>query len=145
MSDGLININLNMPRILNKVENDEFGLFLAKEWKGLISPYTPRRNGQLWRNVVYEPFKITYKENYAHYMYYGIVYVDPVYHFSGFTKDGGETWKSRKDVKKIPSGRRFNYRTDSNPYATDHWDAAAEKAGQKEKLIVSANKYLRRI
>ena len=37
MSNVKVSIELNMPRILNKVENDKFGLFLAREWKRLIN------------------------------------------------------------------------------------------------------------
>ena len=62
----------------------------------------------------------------------------------GFTNYRGETWWSRPGVSKVPSGKRFNYRTDKNPFATDHWDKAAEQAGQKEKLIQAANEYLQR-
>lgn len=142
--DNIIKVTLNMPRILNKVENDQFGIFLIREWKRLINPYTPRRDGQLERNVAYRPFEMTYNEPYSGYMYRGILYVDPVYRVGGFTNDGGITWYSRPGVKKIPSDRGFNYLRDMNPYATDHWDAAAEQAGQKDKLIRAANQYLRR-
>ena len=136
---------MNVPRILNKVENNQFGLFLASTWKKLIDKYVPRRDGLLMQTVDYRPFTFTYKQPYAHYMYNGKVYVDPALHVSGFTNDGGATWFSRKDIKKIPTDRSFNYRKDPNPYATDHWDVAAEKSGQKQKLIISVNKYLRRL
>lgn len=140
-----VTVSLNMPGIINKVENDNFGLFLAKEWHRLISDYTPHCTGQLERNVQLSPFTIRYMEPYSHYMYHGQVYVDPQYGVGGFTKDNGATWFSRKGIKKVPSGRVFNYRKDPNPYATHHWDHAAEQAGQKEKLIRSANEYLRRL
>lgn len=140
-----VKVELNMPRILNKVENDQFGMFLANEWHKLITPYTPRRDGILFENVSYKPFEFTYNTPYAHYMYNGVQYVDPVLGVSGFTNDDGATFFSRKGVEKIPSGKTFNYRTDRNPYATDHWDQAAENAGQKDKLIRSANEYLRRL
>lgn len=140
-----VKITLNMPKILNKVENDSFGLFLAKEWHRLITPHTPHREGNLERLVEYQPFAITYKSEYSQYMYYGEIYVDPKYKAGGFTNDGGITWFSRKDVKKVPSGQMLNYRKNPNPYATHHWDKAAEKAGQKEKLIIMANKYLRNL
>lgn len=140
-----VKVELNMRRVLDKVENDQFGLFLIHEWKKLINPFTPHRDGQLERNVAYNPFTVTYNEPYSHYMYGGILYVDPVYGVGGFTKDGGVTWFSRPGVAKVPSPRGFNYSRDHNPQATDHWDKAAERAGQKEKLVTSANQYLRRI
>lgn len=146
MADVKIDVKLDMPRILDKVENDEFGLFLAKDWMRLISPYVPRGNTDLLSlSASYEPFKITYWQPYSHYMYNGIVYVDPTYNVGGFTNDGGITFWSRPGIKKIPSGRKFNYSKDINPQATDHWDKAAEQAGQKKKLIEAANNYLRRI
>lgn len=144
MSD--VKITLNMPKILNKVENDTFGLFLAKEWKRLIDPYTPHRNGLLEQNVSLKPFAITYKSPYSHYMYNGVPYVDPLYKVSGFTNDGGVTWFSRPGVKKIPdTSKSFNYSTDPNPQATDHWDQKAAQAGKKEQLISAANRYLGRL
>lgn len=147
--DSVVNLKLNMPRIISKVENDKFGLWLAKEWKGLIDPFTPHRNGMLERNVTYNPFEITYNEPYARYMYGGIIYGPniPVDINGNFVFPYDPTkvvgWVSPKH--KHPTGRRFNYSKDPNPRATDHWDKAAEQAGQKEKLIQSANKYLRRL
>ena len=109
MSNGIVKVVLNEPSILNKVKNDKFGLFLAQEWKRLISPYTPRREGTLEDTAQVRPFEIEYIQPYSAYVYYG------------------ET---------------FNFRRDSNPYATFKWDNAAEKNGQKDKLTRAANKYL---
>ena len=138
-------VKLNMPRILDKVENDIFGLFLAREWKRLINPYTPHRTGNLERNVQYRPFEIEYQQPYSQYQYYGMLYVDPLFRVGGFTKDGGITWFSRPGIKKVATTTPLNYLKDHNPQATDHWDQAAERAGQKEKLIEAANDYLRRL
>lgn len=145
MADVDVKVNLDMPRILSKLENDSFGLFLIHEWKRLINPFTPHREGILEDNVAYRPFEMTYMEPYSHYMYHGIVYVDPQYKKGGFTSDGGITFWSRPGIEKIPTGRPFNYTKDHNPQATDHWDKAAEKAGKKEELIEVANRYLRRL
>lgn len=139
-----VKITLNEPQILEKVTNDDFGLFLAKEWKRLIDPYTPYRDGLLSEAVSYAPFEITYWQPYSHYVYNGEAYVDPDYDVCGFTNDGGETFFSRKGVKKIPGEFDLNYRTDMNPYATDHWDRKAANAGQAEKLALAATKYLKR-
>ena len=138
-------VTLNMPRILNKVENDNFGLFLAHEWKRLINPYTPHRGGNLERNVEYKPFQIKYISPHSHYQYYGVLYVDPLFRVGGFTNDGGVTFFSRPGIKKVPTTTPLNYLKDHNPQATDHWDIAAEQAGQKEKLIRAANLYLKRL
>lgn len=41
-------------------------------------------------------------------------------------------------------GVRRHFRRDLNPFATHHWDKAAEAAGQKKKLYTAINAYLRR-
>lgn len=145
MANVKAEVKLNMPRILNKVENDNFGLFLAHEWKRLINPYTPHRSGNLERNVEYKPFQIKYISPHSHYQYQGMLYVDPLYKVGGFTSDGGITWFSRPGIKKVATTTPLNYLKDHNPQATSHWDIAAEQAGQKEKLIRAANLYLKRL
>jgi hypothetical protein len=136
-------VKLNMPKILDKVTNDKFGLFLAHEWKRLINPYTPHRTGNLERNVSYKPFEITYLSPYARYQYNGKLYVDPLYDVGGFTDNGGVTWYARPNVRKKATNRPLNYLKEHNPKATDHWDVAAAKAGQQDKLYRAANKYLK--
>ena len=127
-----VSIELNKKQINQKVTNDKFGKALANEWARLIQPYVPRATGQLIQNVTLKPFEITYNQNYAHYMYEGVLYVDPV---------TGSPWADF-GTEKIPTGRNLTYRTDLNPFATDHWDSKAEQAGQGRKLISFANKYL---
>ena len=104
-----IRIDLNEPRIREKVTNDRFGLFASNEWKRLIDPYTPRDTGALMgaigQTVDIQPFRLHYKEKYAEYVYYG-------------------------------TGMNFQKK---NPYSTDYWDIAAEKAGQKDKLYRTLN------
>lgn len=145
MADNTIKVILNEPKIIYKVQNPQFGLFLAKEWKRLINPWTPNREGNLERNVVYRPFEIEYISPYSHYQYNGMLYVDPLYKVGGFTKDGGITWFSRPGIKKVATTTPLNYLKDHNPLATDHWDQAAEKAGQTEKLAKAATLYLQRL
>lgn len=145
-----VKVDIDTKKIKDKVTNDKFGLQMAKEWKRLIDPFTPNRDGILEQNVTIKPFEITYNSPYSHYMYGGRVYVDPVYHFSGLTTDNGETWFSRSlakfpDAKKIPTDRKFNFRRDKNEYATDHWDKAAEQAGQAEKLAEAMTEYLNKL
>lgn len=110
-ADSTIKIELHEKNIFDKVQNDRFGLFLAQDWKRLINPFTPHRDGPLEDTAQVRPFEIEYIQPYSHYVYYG------------------ET---------------FNFRRDANPYATYEWDKAAEKAGQKEKLIKSVDQYLAR-
>ena len=135
-----VRIDLNEPRILQKVTNDEFGSYVSYEWKRLIDPYTPAETELMMGSVKLRPWEIEYFQPYSAYMYYGEIWIDPIFHCSGFMTEEG--WKSRFGVKKIPSGRRFDYRKDPNKYATDHWDEKAEQAGQKEKLYRTLNNAL---
>ena len=104
-----VNLSLIQKDISEPLNSNKFGLFLAQDWKRLISPYTPRRDGTLEDTAQVKPFEIEYQVGYDFYVYYG------------------ET---------------FNFRRDSNPCATFKWDKAAENAGQKDKLVSSANKWL---
>ena len=61
--------------------------------------------------------------DYAHYMYEGIVYVDPVYHVGGFYAPDYGFW-SRPGVRKIPSERPLKYK---KAKAVAHWDEEAIK------------------
>ena len=135
-----LRIDLNEPKIVQKVTNDRFGLFVAKSWKDIIDPYTPKDTGLLMQNVELSPWQIKYTEPYSAYMYYGEVYVDPVYDVGGFYSSDYGFW-SRPGVKKVPSGRTFEFQK-NNPYSTDHWDVKAEQAGQKDKLYRTLNNAL---
>lgn len=112
-----LRIDLNTPRILEKVSGDKFGLLVSHEWKRLIDPYTPRDTGQLMgitgQTVAVEPFRLHYKSNYAEIVYY-----------------------NTRGVTFITQG------SGRNPYATDHWDFKAEAAGQKDKLYRVLNNAL---
>lgn len=104
-----LRIDLNEPRILEKVTSDRFGLLVSKEWKRLIDPYTPRDTGALMgaigTTVDILPFELHYREPYASAVYYG---------------------------------ENMNFQK-KNPYSTHHWDEAAEAAGQKDKLYRTLN------
>ena len=49
MKRSSITIELNMPKILNKVENDKFGKALAKEWAGLVKQFVPHTQRHIFR------------------------------------------------------------------------------------------------
>ena len=135
-----LKLDLNEPKIIAKVKSDQFGNFVAHEWKRLINPYTPRDTGIMEQTAKIHPWEIHYIQPYSAYQYYGEVYVDPQTGAAGFLTDEG--WKSRKGVKKVPSGRPLQYQK-NNPYATDHWDEKAAKAGQLDKLYRTLNNGLR--
>lgn len=99
-----LRVDLNEPKILQKITSDKFGLLVSNEWKRLIDPYTPKDTGVLMgitgQTVDILPFKIHYKSRYAERVYYGY---------------------------------NLNFQK-KNPYSTYEWDKAAERAGQKDKL-----------
>jgi hypothetical protein len=66
-----LRIDLNEPRIREKVTSDRFGLLVSKEWKRLIDPYTPRDTGTMQDEAVLNPWKIHYKVPYASRVYFG--------------------------------------------------------------------------
>jgi hypothetical protein len=109
-----LRIDLNEPRIREKVTSDRFGRLVSLEWKRLLDPYTPRDTGVLMgvtgQTVDVKPFKLHYKVPYAEAVYY-----------------------NRRGVEFITQG------SGRNPYATDHWDIKAEQAGQKDKLYRTLN------
>ena len=130
-----VKVNINNDKVKSKVTNYQFGKFAAESWKKLIDPYTPRKTGELIRNVRYLPFAIHYKTIYSGYVYNGEVYIDPKFKVGGFYSNT-YGWYSRPNVKKIPSGRKMQF---TSAMATDHWDIKADKAGQKAKLYRTLN------
>lgn len=113
-----IKLEIDEQKILNKVKNDKFGLLISNEWKRLIDPYTPRDTGVLMgitgQTVDIKPFKIHYKSKYSEAVYF-----------------------NKRGAKFITQG------SGRNPYATDHWDEAAVKAGQLDKLYRIVNSALK--
>ena len=110
-----VRIDLNEPKIFDKLINRRFGFLVSAEWKLLIDPYTPRDTGVLQDTAKISPFQITYYgaknssgKYYASYVYYN---------------------KSANFQKK-------------NPYSTYEWDVAAANAGQLDKLTRTLNNAL---
>ena len=67
-------------------------------------------------------------------LYEGVKMVDPVYHNAGFL-GRNDVWYSRKGVKKVEAttvpgvkNPYWEFSTNANPKATDHWFDAAKKA-----------------
>ena len=104
-----IKVDLNEPKILEKVTSDKFGLFVSNEWKRLIDPYTPRDTGVLMgitgQTVDILPFKLYYKSKYA---------------------------------ERVYNGSDMNFQK-KNPYSTYEWDVKASKSGQLNKLYRTLN------
>ena len=66
-----VRVDLNEPKILEKVQNDRFGLLVSNEWKRLIDPYTPRDTGTMQETAKLYPNKIHYIQPYSTRIYYG--------------------------------------------------------------------------
>lgn len=66
-----IRIDLNEPKILAKVQNDRFGLFVSQSWKRLLDPYTPRDTGTMEETAKLSPWQIHYIQKYSTAVYYG--------------------------------------------------------------------------
>ena len=66
-----LRIDLNEPRIREKVTIDRFGLLVSNEWKRLIDPYTPRDTGTMQNTAKLYPNKIHYIQPYSARIYYG--------------------------------------------------------------------------
>ena len=71
MNEVKVNLPLIQKDISKPLNSSKFGLFLAQEWKRLISPYTPRREGTLEDTAQVKPFEIEYQVDYDFYVYYG--------------------------------------------------------------------------
>ena len=66
-----VRIDLNEQKILQKISNNRFGLFVSQEWKRLIDPYTPRDTGTMQDTAKVHPWNIHYVQPYSSNVYYG--------------------------------------------------------------------------
>ena len=66
-----LRIDLNEPRIREKVTSDRFGLFVSTEEKRVIDPYTPRDTGQTQDTARLYPWQIHYITTWSEDIYYG--------------------------------------------------------------------------
>lgn len=79
----------------------------------LSGQYVPLDEGTLAGSATIEnKTDVVWRTPYAHYMWGGIVYEDPLLHCAGFqVEDGG--WRSRKGVEKVPTNRKLEYQNGS--------------------------------
>ena len=113
-----LRIDLNEPRIREKVTSDRFGRLVSLEWKRLIDPYTPRDTGTMQDNAEIKPFQIIYR--------------------------GAKTKNGKHYAADVYYNRGANFQK-KNPYSTYEWDIAAEQAGQKDKLYRTLNNELQAV
>lgn len=101
-----IKIDLNEPKIIQKVTSDRFGLFVSNEWKRLIDPYTPRKTGTMEETAKKHPWKIHYIQPYSNKQYHGYTF-----DFSHINPYSTYEW----DIKASQSGQLDKlYRTLNN-------------------------------
>lgn len=122
---------------------------IANEVAKDTAKFVPFRSGRLSNGVQINGGSIVYPGPYAHYLYEGVVYVDPVTHAAGFLTEDG--WKSRYGVKKVKTGRPLDikgkFSKDSknapHPDAQSHWFEAS-KAQNLEKWETLAGRMMKR-
>lgn len=116
----------------------------------VCEPYTPMDlssgadGGELVRSAIMHTVigsgEIVWRTPYAHYVYEGKVYVDPITHAAGFMTEDG--WRSRKNVSKIPTDRNLNYQ--GAPKRGAHWITRAMQDGGIKKVEDAARKAIRK-
>lgn len=128
MFNPRVTVQINDPKVISdRILNDKVGMFVAATWHRYFDKFTPMKTGTLRDTVSYKPYVVTYESPYAHYMWQGIKYIDPLIKASGwFDVDAGR-WYSHKGVEKIPTTVPLNYNKELNPLATSHWEVPAYK------------------
>lgn len=123
---------------------DKTRLYAAQSWHRLYSPFVPFATGYLSNNVdryIENGVAINkHKAIYAHYLYEGIVYIDPKINAAGFLTDNG--WFSRRGISKIKTDRALSYSEAGHPLATAHWDKVALQAGKQKELVKDLQNYV---
>lgn len=117
--------------------------FFTENVNKCITKYMPYRSGALSGKLkrVTSPSEITISAPYARYQYYGKVMIDPAINAAGFlTKDG--TWRSRKGVVKVLTGRDLTYDTTKNAQAGPFWDRRM-MAAEGDALLDDLKGYIR--
>lgn len=126
------NLHIDFGKIGKKLDVAQSALD-SQVWQD-VQRYMPHDTGNLISNTNALNATVTGRvylyppdSDYGHYQHEGVKYIDPVYHFAGFMTPEG--WRSRKDVKKIPSNQKLKY---TDPNARDHWGEYAYNQHAKE-------------
>lgn len=131
------NIDLNFDPVGFKLDRAQMALD-TRVWKDMqkympwASHHLINQTNALNQTVLGSGKVYVYDGNveYAHYVYEGKVYVDPIYRIGGFYSPDYGFW-SRKDVTKVPTDRNLQY---TDPNAKPHWDKVAMDNHYKEWL-----------
>lgn len=108
-----LRIDLNEPQIIEKVTNEQFGLFVSNEWKRLIDPYTPRDTGMMQETAQISAEQIHYVQKYASRVYYG-------YDFTFQKKNPYSTYEWDKAAEQAGQKDKL-YRTINNALQSDRF------------------------
>ncbi len=114
--------NINFKRLQQRIERADHILAVQAE-KDTV-PFVPMRTGSLTLRTKVIDNKIIYPGPYAHYLYNGKVWIDPVINAAGFLTDEG--WKSRYGSKKIETDRNLVFTTAHHHDAQAHWFEASK-------------------
>lgn len=123
-----VNVNANIDPELIARRTPKADHILAVQAQKDTEQFVPMLTGSLRDRTQVDGGKIIYPGPYAHYLWVGIVYVDPQTGYSGIPTQTG--WFSRKGVTKVPGGRNLNIRQ-----GQAHWFDASK--------AVNMNKWLR--
>lgn len=98
---------------------------LAIQVESDTDPFVPMRTGSLSIRTRVIDNVIIYPGPYAHYLYEGVMYVDPVTKAAGFkTKD--DQWRSKKGVTKEKTAKPLNISKSTHKQATSRWFEASK-------------------
>lgn len=61
--------NIDIPKVLKKIDNDAFWTFAANEWHRLYMHYVPCDTRRLYEDVIIRPKEITHNAPYASEVY----------------------------------------------------------------------------
>lgn len=134
VKDCIKNLGLDESGVVQQV--------VTNEVITLSEPYVPFSEGDLAESVHIENgTDVVWGLPYAHYMWGGIVYEDPILHCAGFqVEDGG--WRSRKGVQKIPTDRKLEYQNEF--LRGPKWVPRMLQDGGAEKIEDEARKAVRK-
>ena len=128
-----ITIELNLDRFSEQFQRAQW--FLSNQVLHDCRPFMPFQTGSLSQRSYADENRVVFPGPYARYLYMGKVMVDSVTG-KGPRKipdgAGGYVLRFMKGATLVPTSRRLNYSTQSNPGATDHWfDAAKAQHGEE--------------
>lgn len=126
IQDNLTQALANKLAAASKKAEHEVALRIATD----TEPFVPFLTGSLLKRTRVDGGYIIYPGPYAHYLYYGKVWIDPKINAAGFMTDDG--WKSRFGSKKIETNRNLVFTKSFHQQAQSHWFEAS-KAQNLEK------------